>query len=74
VTVEGIKAGRPGLTVSPPLVVYDGVGSYSTEVQALLRGPPMLETCPTFNPSRLSCEPGSGSDSAEGRAPPGAAD
>jgi tRNA1Val (adenine37-N6)-methyltransferase len=40
VTVEGIKAGRPGLTVSPPLVVYDEGGSYSTEVQAMLRGTP----------------------------------
>jgi len=46
VTVEGVKAGRPGLTVSAPLVVYDGGGSYSTEVQALLRGTPHVGDVP----------------------------
>lgn len=38
VTVEGLKAGRPGLAVSPPLVVYDERGGYSAEVRALLQG------------------------------------
>ena len=31
--VEGIRGGKPGLEVLPPLVVYQGDGSYSTEIQ-----------------------------------------
>ncbi len=40
VTVEGVKAGRSGLAVAPPLLVYDKEGSYSAEVRALLEGVP----------------------------------
>jgi tRNA1Val (adenine37-N6)-methyltransferase len=38
VTVEGVKAGRSGLVVAPPLLVYDKEGGYSAEVRALLEG------------------------------------
>jgi tRNA1Val (adenine37-N6)-methyltransferase len=38
VTVEGVKAGRTGLVVSPPLRMYDEGGDYSAEVRALLEG------------------------------------
>jgi tRNA1Val (adenine37-N6)-methyltransferase len=38
VTVEGVKAGRAGLVVAPPLLVYDEDGGYSAEVRALLEG------------------------------------
>jgi len=35
ILVEGIKEGRPGLKVAPPLFVYDGKGDYTTEVQRM---------------------------------------
>ncbi len=35
ILVEGIKEGRPGLKVAPPLFVYDGKGDYTTEVQQM---------------------------------------
>ena len=35
ILVEGIKAGRPGLKIAPPLFVYDGKGDYTTEVQQM---------------------------------------
>ena len=36
VLVEGRAAGRPGLTISPPLIVYGEDGEYSAEVQRML--------------------------------------
>jgi tRNA1(Val) A37 N6-methylase TrmN6 len=33
--VEGVKNGRPGVTVAPPMVIYNENGSYSEELQAL---------------------------------------
>jgi len=35
ILVEGVKNGGPGVTVSPPLVIYNESGSYSEELQAL---------------------------------------
>ena len=32
VIVEGVKGGRPGATIAPPLVIYSDDGSYSDEV------------------------------------------
>ena len=32
VIVEGVKGGRPGATIAPPLVIYRDDGSYSDEV------------------------------------------
>jgi len=74
VTVEGVKAGRPGLTVSPPLVVYDEGGSYSTEVQAMLRGTPHAGDVSGRQPDPFPCQSASGCDRFEGLAPPSAAD
>jgi tRNA1Val (adenine37-N6)-methyltransferase len=36
ILVEGVKNGGPGVTVEPPLVIYNENGSYSEELQALL--------------------------------------
>ena len=38
VLVEGIKAGRSGVKILPPLIVYRGVKEYSEEVTALIAG------------------------------------
>jgi tRNA1Val (adenine37-N6)-methyltransferase len=38
VLVEAIQAGREALTVLPPLYIYDAVGSYSAEMQAIFQG------------------------------------
>jgi tRNA1Val (adenine37-N6)-methyltransferase len=35
VLVEGIKAGRPGLKIGPPLIIYDEKGSYTREVEEM---------------------------------------
>lgn len=37
VLVEGRAGGRPGLTITPPLIVYGQDGAYSEEVQRMLR-------------------------------------
>jgi len=37
VLVEGKKQGRPGVKVGPPLIIYHEDGSYSSEVQEMLR-------------------------------------
>lgn len=37
VLVEGTRDGRPGMVVSPPLIVYDGGGRYTEEIQAMFR-------------------------------------
>ena len=37
VLVEGIREGRPGLAIAPPLTVYAGDGSYTPDVQAMFR-------------------------------------
>jgi tRNA1Val (adenine37-N6)-methyltransferase len=37
VLVEGVRDGRPGMAVSPPLIVYDGDGRYTEEMQAMFR-------------------------------------
>jgi tRNA1Val (adenine37-N6)-methyltransferase len=36
VLVEGIKGGRPGTKIGPPLLLYDGNGSYTQEVEEML--------------------------------------
>lgn len=38
VLTEGIRAGRPGLKILPPLVVYDPGGDYTSEVKSFLAG------------------------------------
>lgn len=38
VTVMGVKGGRPGLEIDPPLVLYNRNGSYTKSVQAMLAG------------------------------------
>jgi len=35
VLIEGLKGGRPGLKVAPPLFVYDEKGDYTAEVQQM---------------------------------------
>jgi tRNA1Val (adenine37-N6)-methyltransferase len=35
VLVEGMKAGRPGTTISPPLILYEKNGDYSEEVKQM---------------------------------------
>ena len=35
VLVEGIKGGRPGLKIAPPLVIYDEYGNYTDEVNLM---------------------------------------
>lgn len=35
--VEGTRGGGPGMVVSPPLIVYDGDGRYTQEIQAMFR-------------------------------------
>jgi tRNA1Val (adenine37-N6)-methyltransferase len=39
ILVEGVREGRPGLTIAPPLVVYAGDGSYTEDVKAMFRAP-----------------------------------
>ena len=38
ILVEGIKNGRSGLKIEPPLVVYDEKGKYSTEIAKMFGG------------------------------------
>jgi tRNA1Val (adenine37-N6)-methyltransferase len=73
VLVEGIRAGRSGLTVSPPLVMYDGGGNYSAEVQSLLRGGPHPADVSASEPVPRPGDPGSRRDRSGGL-PSGAAD
>ena len=35
VLVEGLKGGKPGLKIAPPLIIYDENGDYTDEVQAM---------------------------------------
>jgi tRNA1Val (adenine37-N6)-methyltransferase len=35
ILIEGIKGGRPGLKIAPPLIVYDENGDYTAEVQQM---------------------------------------
>jgi tRNA1Val (adenine37-N6)-methyltransferase len=35
ILIEGIKGGRPGLKIAPPLIVYDDKGDYTAEVQQM---------------------------------------
>jgi len=35
ILVEGIKNGRPGAVVPPPLIIYDENGNYSKETRGL---------------------------------------
>lgn len=37
VLVEGIRAGGPGMVISPPLIVYGADGRYTEEIQAMFR-------------------------------------
>jgi tRNA1(Val) A37 N6-methylase TrmN6 len=38
VLAEGVKRGRPGVAILPPLIVYESDKSYTAEMQAILRG------------------------------------
>lgn len=38
VIVEGVRGGRPGITISPPLILYDADGRYTEEVEGMFRG------------------------------------
>ena len=38
VLVEGVRDGGPGMVVSPSLIVFDGDGQYTDEMQAMFRG------------------------------------
>ncbi len=35
ILVEGIKGGRPGVTIAPPLIIYNKNGSYTDEVKQM---------------------------------------
>ena len=35
VLVEGIKGGRPGVKIGPPLIIYDEKGGYTQEVEEM---------------------------------------
>jgi len=35
VLIEGLKGGNPGLKIAPPLIIYDGNGDYTDEVQQM---------------------------------------
>ena len=35
--IEGVKAGRPGLKIAPPLIIYDKNGVYTDEVQLMFK-------------------------------------
>ncbi len=35
VLVEGIKGGRPGVKINPPLLIYDEKGAYTQEVEEM---------------------------------------
>jgi tRNA1Val (adenine37-N6)-methyltransferase len=35
ILVEGLKGGRPGLSVASPLILYDDSGAYTAEVQRM---------------------------------------
>ena len=37
VLVEGVKGGRPGITVAAPLVIYQADGSHTEEIEAMFR-------------------------------------
>ncbi len=37
VLVEGVKGGRPGLKIAPPLIVYDEKGDYTDEVELMFK-------------------------------------
>lgn len=38
VLVEAVRGGRPGVTVEPPLPIYDAAGDYTPEVAAIMAG------------------------------------
>jgi tRNA1Val (adenine37-N6)-methyltransferase len=38
VLAEGVKRGRPGVIILPPLIIYEADRNYSAEVQRMLRG------------------------------------
>jgi tRNA1Val (adenine37-N6)-methyltransferase len=38
ILVQGLNAGRPGLTLAPPLIVYQADGAYTPAVQAMFQG------------------------------------
>ena len=35
ILIEGLKGGRPGLKIAPPLIIYDENGDYTAEVQQM---------------------------------------
>ena len=37
VLIEGVRGGKPGLEIMPPLVVYDSVGKYSEQIEKIYR-------------------------------------
>ncbi len=40
--IEGIRSGKPGLAVEPPLIIYDAAGEYSEEIRSYYRQEPVL--------------------------------
>ena len=38
VIIEGVKGGRPGLKVEPPLIIYNSQNGYTTEIEAMFKG------------------------------------
>ena len=36
ILVHGIKGGRPGVTIEPPLSVYNENGGYTREIEAMM--------------------------------------
>lgn len=37
ISIEGVKGGRPGLRIAPPLVIYDGDGNYTDQVNMMFK-------------------------------------
>jgi tRNA1Val (adenine37-N6)-methyltransferase len=37
ILVEGVKGGRPGMSIASPLIVYDGQGEYTQEIERMFR-------------------------------------
>ena len=42
--IEGVRSGKPGIAVEPPLIIYDAVGVYSEEIQSYYRREPVIFT------------------------------
>ena len=40
--IEGVRSGKPGIAVEPPLIIYDAIGVYSEEIQSYYRREPII--------------------------------